>query len=501
MGEAVNKSLALDDSVKVNNKGEAILGRLEGPCADFIDATRNGRQYDESLWDKVFNRDIVKEYFECGGIPGELDHPSDRLETCSEKIAIMMPEPPKKNSEGKLIAKFDILDTPCGRIAHTLAKYGYKLGISSRGSGETFTDMDGKEHVDEDTYDFQAFDLVLLPAVKTARLKLVTESLNTNSGFKQALAEALNKSSDSDKKIMQETLNNLNICLSENNSTSKAANYVGADVVKELQTVLKENRELKDKITSLQEKLSVCYAKEVDNDKELSRYKSATVNLSESVKSAKALKSRVAVLEETVARQNRQLDIQSSVIKSLKESKALGGNKVRHLTENLKDRDSRVTELQRQVKMLKESNSRDLDAHKKNEQTLLEKIADLEKDSTLEKSNYSSKLEKANKLTEKYRNIAKQAVEKYISSQALRIGVTPNEIKNRLSENYSFKDIDKICEDLKEYKLNISKLPFDVSSNSKVKVAVKESVETIAPGLVNEDDAVDDQLLELAGIK
>ena len=132
-----NEELSLDDSVKVNDKGNPILGRLQGPCADFLQPTRNGRKYDESLWEKVFNDPIVKEYFDCGGIPGELDHPADRTETCSEKIAIIMPEPPKKNKDGQLIASFDILDTPNGRITYTLAKYGYKLGISSRGSGDT----------------------------------------------------------------------------------------------------------------------------------------------------------------------------------------------------------------------------------------------------------------------------------------------------------------------------------------------------------------------------
>lgn len=44
-----NETLKLDDSVKQNDKGQAILGRLSGPCADFINPTRNGRKYDESL--------------------------------------------------------------------------------------------------------------------------------------------------------------------------------------------------------------------------------------------------------------------------------------------------------------------------------------------------------------------------------------------------------------------------------------------------------------------
>ena len=85
-----NEELSLDDSVKTSKSGNPILGRLQGPCADFLQPTRNGRKYDESLWEKVFKDPIVLEYFKCGGIPGELDHPADRTETCSEKIAIII---------------------------------------------------------------------------------------------------------------------------------------------------------------------------------------------------------------------------------------------------------------------------------------------------------------------------------------------------------------------------------------------------------------------------
>ena len=66
-----------------------------------------------------------------------------------------MPEKPKKDKDGKLVAYLDILDTPNGRIVATLAKYGYKLGISSRGTGEVYDDYDG-QHVDEDTYKLEA---------------------------------------------------------------------------------------------------------------------------------------------------------------------------------------------------------------------------------------------------------------------------------------------------------------------------------------------------------
>ena len=41
-------------------KERGILGRLIGPCADFNNATRNGRKYSEQLWENVFNDPIMK---------------------------------------------------------------------------------------------------------------------------------------------------------------------------------------------------------------------------------------------------------------------------------------------------------------------------------------------------------------------------------------------------------------------------------------------------------
>lgn len=203
------EELILDDSVKINNKGEAILGVLEGPCADVINPTRNERQYDEELWNNVFNDPIVNEYFECGGILGELDHPAERTETDTSKVAICMPEKPKKGKDGKLYARFDILDTPNGRIVYTLAKYGYKLGVSSRGNGDVYEAYDGKEHVDPKTYELKAFDIVLLPAVKSARLAL-KESVG-NKTFKQAIKESLESATKDEKRIMVESLRRLKI--------------------------------------------------------------------------------------------------------------------------------------------------------------------------------------------------------------------------------------------------------------------------------------------------
>ena len=129
-------------------KARGILGRLIGPCADFNNATRNGRKYSEQLWENVFNDPIMQEKIKNGVCFGELGHPEDRTEIDMEKIAVCLREQPVKNEKGQLCAVFDILDTPNGRILKTLCDYGSTVGISSRGQGDLISDADGNEIVD-----------------------------------------------------------------------------------------------------------------------------------------------------------------------------------------------------------------------------------------------------------------------------------------------------------------------------------------------------------------
>ena len=217
MLEKLGKTFEYKKLTEAEQKQRGIVGRLVGPCADFIQATRNGRKYSEELWENVFSNDLMKEKIKNRCCFGELGHPTDRTETDMEKIALCLAELPKKGSDGKLYGVFDILDTPNGRILKALCDYGCNIGISSRGQGDLITDLDGNEAVDPDTYDCECFDAVLMPGVEAARLKYVTESLNkeNSKGLKLALTESLKKASDDDRKIMEETLKDLNITLDE----------------------------------------------------------------------------------------------------------------------------------------------------------------------------------------------------------------------------------------------------------------------------------------------
>ena len=325
------EDLQFDGNATVSVNGSPILGKLSGPCADIINPTRNGRKYSDSLWETVFNSPIVKEYFACGGLFGELGHPADRTETDMEKIAICMPEPPVKGKDGLLEGHWDILNTPNGRILKCLCEYGYKIGISSRGSGDLYIDENGDEAVLEESYDLQAFDAVLLPAVKAARLTYtgnVNESLQ-NDNLKKALNEAYNKSNEDERKIMAETLNELHIGgmidnLSEStenrvNSSKNTADNDGVSLLKDLREALKSKADLEKQVEALQEKLSVCYTKEMTHEDAISKYKSALKEMSQVKKSTNDLSEQYNSLKEVQKKKDNVIKRQGTKISSLVE--------------------------------------------------------------------------------------------------------------------------------------------------------------------------------------
>lgn len=497
MSVVKKEELKLDDTVKQNSKGEAILGRLYGTVADVVHPTRNGRKYDDTLWEKVFNDPIVNEYFECGGLLGELNHPEDREETDLTQVAVCMPEKPKKNKDGELEAYLDILDTPNGRIVATLAKYGYKLGISSRGSGETYEAADG-EHVDEDTYKLEAWDIVLLPAVKSARLKMV-ESVQNGKSLKQALCEQLDRASEDERAIMKKTLDELNIEYTPEKVIDKSdmtANDDGVTMVKELQDSLLAQRKLESQITELQEKLSVCYAKEAKYEEDIIKYKNAIRNLSESVSNVKALQGKVEKLTEELNQKDLTIKQEQDRYQKLIEKRRVDINRQSSLTESISAQTSKLREKDNAIRNLNESLRTLKQESEARENSLNESLAEVKKNLTIKTNEYNSKLANANKLIEQYRKTAKTAVNKYIESQALRLGVSANEIKNKLSENYSFSDIDEICESLSNFNLTVSSLPLDLQ---KGRVKIQEGKEPILKS--NPNDIVDDSLLRLANLK
>ena len=489
-----------------------VIGRLVGPIADTKKPTRNGRAYSKELWEKVFNSPIMKEKLENRCLFSELGHPTDRTEIDMEKVCACMAEKPKVGSDGLLYGVFDILPTPNGKILKILCDYGTRIGVSSRGNGDIIQDFDGNEAVDPDTYDCECWDFVVIPAVESVRMSYVTESLQNKKSLQESLNGAIAEANDEDKKVMTETLESLNIPLSANEaegvnidagSESHSADNDGDSVVKDLQQALKENKALEAKVIKLQEQLSVCYAKEAEQEVTAEKLQSTLKSLSEANKSADALKRRNSLLAEKLKTSVLQLKETEKSMQALKESFRESEQESRRtktsLTETMSKKDEQIHSLQSRVKVLSENIDKVKIESEKELKCLKESIEDTKKDSAIKVSEYEKRISRANSLTEKYKSIAKAAVDKYIDSQAIRLGVRSDEIRNKLPEGYSFEDIDSICENLQEYKINISRLPFDTVKEKKVRISVKESKEPIIPATGLDDD-IDESLKGLAGI-
>ena len=181
-----------------------ILGRLYGPIATCEESTRNGRKYNRELWQKALADEIFNEKVANKSLFLELGHPANREETDMEKVCACIPCVPTI-VDGDLYAYVDILDTPNGRLLKTLCDYGFIPGISSRGSG----DIMANDEVDPETFFLETWDIVQLPAVKKARLSMMHESFDGKKTLKTALQESYNAADEEGKKVMKESLENL----------------------------------------------------------------------------------------------------------------------------------------------------------------------------------------------------------------------------------------------------------------------------------------------------
>lgn len=98
--------------------------------------------------------------------PGELDHPESSIVSL-QNVSHIIRDTWWNNDE--VWGTVEVLNTPQGKIAQQLMEAGVKIGISSRGVGDTRKDKDGYDVVDE-SFMLVAFDLVSEPSTHNAWL-------------------------------------------------------------------------------------------------------------------------------------------------------------------------------------------------------------------------------------------------------------------------------------------------------------------------------------------
>ena len=266
----------------------------------------------------------------------------------------------------------------------------------------------------------------------------------------------------------------------------------GAYLVKELQNQIKENKELKESYKAAQEQLSVCYAKEAKYQEMIEKANQSSLN-EETINN---LNSEIKILKEQLESKEKQL------IRTRERCSQLTEAAKKKDTENVKILNESMNSSKLEIRNLTEKLSKEKADSQKQINSLKESLAEAEKNSSIKNNEYSAKIQKAKSIVEKYKTIAQNTLNRYIESKAVMLGVSSDDIKKRLTENYNLDDIDQVCEDLQGYQLALSKLPIvlkeDMNKGS-IKVKVTESKEPIRPK-TGFDDEVDASLLRMAGL-
>lgn len=143
---------------KTTASNPVTLGTFEGECADANITNLNGLDITREVWETVFSSEDYQQGIELGWYLGYLGHPEDPNCMDFQNACIKMTEGHIED-DGKVYGKFDLLDTPVGRIVKTFIDAGVQFGISVRGAGDIIDNS-----VDPESFVFRGFDLVSFPA-------------------------------------------------------------------------------------------------------------------------------------------------------------------------------------------------------------------------------------------------------------------------------------------------------------------------------------------------
>lgn len=136
----------------------AIIGTYEGEALDSNITNKNGLDITVEVMEAVLESEDYRDGIEHGWFIGFLGHPEDP--GCQEfKDGCIVMTDMWINDDNKVHAKFNLLNTPVGRIVKTYIDAGVTFGISIRGAGDIIDNS-----VDPDTFCFRGFDLVAFPA-------------------------------------------------------------------------------------------------------------------------------------------------------------------------------------------------------------------------------------------------------------------------------------------------------------------------------------------------
>ena len=244
--------------------------------------------------------------------------------------------------------------------------------------------------------------------------------------------------------------------------------------------------------TSLKEKISVYNVKEIKLKEDVSKVNKALQNSAQKATAVTTLSKKVSMLQEVLGKKQKELEALKTANSELEKSTG-DLDKVNALKESISHYRIQVNTLQSQAKSLQEN----VNLKTKEINRLNENLAQAKQDAETRSKEYKDNILKAKSIVENYKNQCQEITDKYIELRSTMLGVKPSDIKNKLSEKSTLKDIDSICEEMQGYKLSVSKLPFALKENTNISIKGKPSNNGINYKKATDDDAIDDTLLDL----
>jgi hypothetical protein len=151
-----------------------VLGVVEGVFFVSDKPSRNGRLYPRELWENVLKSDDVNRLLQNRLMIGTVGHDEVDFDSLirDQKASHVVAEL-RMLPDGRGYGKAEVLDTPVGRILHTLLKSGSRMSVSSKGYGDYLgMTAEGIQEVDPNSYVLERFDFVVDPGFLDARPSL-----------------------------------------------------------------------------------------------------------------------------------------------------------------------------------------------------------------------------------------------------------------------------------------------------------------------------------------
>lgn len=465
------------------------LGHLAGIGAEFNSPTRNGRRYPIELWRNVMSSEDFKEMMETHTCFAETNHPEDRIDTSIKEVCAVLTNMEIRENEGILWVEFDILDTPQGRILKSLVDYGCKIGVSSRGLGDEI-EKNGETIIDPETYSYYGHDMVVQPAVKSARPEKVeaVARAKVTDIFQKEIENATTKDELVGLRRLAESVNMPNLDSIKESIDNKLSNVkeetVSEQLEEDLGRLAEENEDLKSELESLKKANNISDKKmneltedykassisskrtlrrlEVKNERlervnrdliEKLNKASSRVDKLESAqfKENDRLKAKLEELNREVRSLRNELSESRSKNVSLRRELESKSNQLGRLTESVRDSKGRIAELENEL----QNRTHEVENLYEENHALSEDLEKMNSSKVLTENKIQNVSEK---LTEQKSNLS-EVLERYIGTKCLSEGVDQDRVRQQLPSNYTIQDVDRIVESISDEKRRFNRMP------------------------------------------